>query len=96
MAAAREIDSVGAEWSGTMEIVSAGIDPGSGFLRCSGAFRRARKCGRARAANSVLFADFFISRTIRQTACFIEAVGKVPGEDAAQQFGEKLSQPRRV
>ena len=93
MAAAREIDSVGAGVvSVRLEIVSARIDPGSGFFTVQvGAFRERGNAERLRERLTASYSPIFIQPYDSPDGLFYRVrVGKVPGEDAAQQFGEKL------
>ena len=93
MAAAREIDSIGAGVVPVrLEIVSAGIDPGSGFFTVQvGAFRERGNAERLRERLTASYSPIFIQPYDSPDGLFYRVrVGKVPGEDAAQQFGEKL------
>jgi rare lipoprotein A len=93
MAAAREIDSVGAGVVPVrLEIVSAGIDPGSGFFTVQvGAFRERGNAERLRERLTPSYSPIFIQPYDSPDGLFYRVrVGKVPGEVAAQQFGEKL------
>jgi len=93
MAAAREIDSVGAGVVPVrLEIVSSGIDPGSGFFTVQvGAFRERGNAERLRERLTASYSPVFIQPYDSPDGLFYRVrVGKVPGEDAAQQFGEKL------
>jgi rare lipoprotein A len=93
MAAAREIDSVGAGVVPVrLEIVSARIDPGSGFFTVQvGAFRERGNAERLRERLTASYSPIFIQPYDSPDGLFYRVrVGKVPGEGAAQQFGEKL------
>jgi rare lipoprotein A len=93
MAAAREIDSVGAGVVPVrLEIVSAGIDPGSGFFTVQvGAFRERSNAERLRERLNASYSPIFVQQYDSPDGLFYRVrVGKVPGEGAAQQFGEKL------
>jgi rare lipoprotein A len=93
MAAAREIDSVGAGVVPVrLEIISAGIDPGSGFFTVQvGAFRERGNAERLRERLTDSYSPIFIQPYDSPDGLFYRVrVGKVPGEPAAQQFGEKL------
>jgi len=93
MAAAQEIDSVGAGVVPVrLEIVSAGIDPNSGFFTVQvGAFRERGNAERLRERLTVSYSPIFIQQYDSPNGLFYRVrVGKVPGEDAAQQFGEQL------
>jgi rare lipoprotein A len=93
MAAAREIDSIGAGVVPVrLEIVSAGADPSSGFFTVQvGAFRDLGNAERLRERLNASYSPIFIQRYDSPDGLFYRVrVGKVPGEGAAQQFGEKL------
>ena len=93
MAAAREIDSIGPGVVPVrLEIVSAGIDPGSGFFTVQiGAFRDRGNAERLRERLNSEYSPIFIQPYDSPEGLFYRVrVGKVPGEDAAQRFGEKL------
>jgi rare lipoprotein A len=93
MAAAREIDSVGAGVVPVrLEILSAGIDPGSGFFTVQvGAFRERGNAERLRERLTASYSPIFIQSYDSPDGLFYRVrVGKVPGEGAAQQFGEQL------
>ena len=93
MAAAREIDSVGAGVVPVrLEIISAGIDPSSGFFTVQvGAFRERGNAERLRERLTASYSPIFIQPYDSPDGLFYRVrVGKVPGEGAAQQFGEKL------
>jgi rare lipoprotein A len=93
MAAAREIDSVGAGVVPVrLEIISPGIDPGSGFFTVQvGAFRERGNAERLRERLTASYSPIFIQPYDSPDGLFYRVrVGKVPGEGAAQQFGEKL------
>jgi rare lipoprotein A len=93
MAAAREIDSVGTGVVPVrLEIVSAGIDPGSGFFTVQvGAFRERSNAERLRERLNASYSPIFVQQYDSPDGLFYRVrVGKVPGEGAAQQFGEKL------
>jgi rare lipoprotein A len=93
MAAAREIDSIGPGVVPVrLEILSAGIDPSSGFFTVQvGAFRERGNAERLRERLNAEYSPIFIQPYDSPDGLFYRVrVGKVPGEDAAQQFGEKL------
>ena len=93
MAAAREIDSMGAGVVPVrLEIVSAGIDPTSGFFTVQvGAFRDLGNAERLRERLNASYSPIFIQRYDSPDGLFYRVrVGKVTGEGAAQQFGEQL------
>jgi rare lipoprotein A len=93
MAAAQEIDSIGPGVVPVrLEILSAGIDPSSGFFTVQvGAFRERDNAERLRQRLNVSYSPIFIQRYDSPDGLFYRVrVGKVPGEDAAHQFGEQL------
>jgi rare lipoprotein A len=93
MAAAREIDSIGPGVVPVrLEILSAGIDPTSGFFTVQvGAFRERGNAERLRERLNAEYAPIFIQPYDSPDGLFYRVrVGKVPGEDAAQHFGEQL------
>jgi rare lipoprotein A len=93
MAAAREIDSIGAGVVPVrLEIVSAGIDPTSGFFTVQiGAFRERGNAERLRQRLNPSYSPIFIQQYDSPDGLFYRVrVGKVSGEDAAHQFGEQL------
>jgi peptidoglycan lytic transglycosylase len=93
MAAAREIESIGPGVVPVrVEIVSASIDPTSGFFTVQvGAFRDRGNAERLRQRLSASYSPIFIQQYDSPDGLFYRVrVGKVPGEDAAHQFGEQL------
>jgi rare lipoprotein A len=93
MAAAREIDSIGPGVVPVrVEIVSARIDPSSGFFTVQvGAFRDRGNAERLRERLNASYSPVFIQLYDSPDGLFYRVrVGKVPGEDAAHQFGEQL------
>jgi rare lipoprotein A len=93
MAAAREIDSIGPGVVPVrLEILSAGIDPTSGFFTIQiGAFRDRGNAERLRQRLNASYSPIFIQPFDSPDGLFYRVrVGKVPGEDAAHQFGEQL------
>jgi len=93
MAAAREIDSIGAGVVPVrVEIVSANIDPTSGFFTVQvGAFRDRGNAERLRERLNVSYSPIFIQTYDSPDGLFYRVrVGKVPGEDSARQFSEQL------
>jgi rare lipoprotein A len=93
MAAAGEIDSIGAGVVPVrLEILSAGIDPTSGFFTVQvGAFRERGNAERLRERLNAEYSPIFIQQYDSPDGLFYRVrVGKVPGEDAAQHFGEQL------
>jgi rare lipoprotein A len=93
MAAAREIDSIGPGVVPVrLEILSAGVDPNSGFFTVQvGAFRDHGNAERLRERLNAGYSPIFIQPYDSPDGLFYRVrVGKVPGEDAARQFGEQL------
>jgi len=93
MAAAREIDSIGPGVVPVrLEILSSGIDPYSGFFTVQiGAFRDRANAERLRQRLNASYTPIFIQQYDSPDGLFYRVrVGKVPGEDAAHQFGEQL------
>jgi rare lipoprotein A len=93
MAAAREIDSIGAGVVPVrLEILSASIDPTAGFFTVQvGAFRDRSNAERLRERLNVSYSPIFIQTYDSPDGLFYRVrVGKVPGEDSARQFGEQL------
>ena len=93
MAAAREIESIGPGVVPVrVEIVSSSIDPTSGFFTVQvGAFRDRGNAERLRQRLSASYSPIFIQQYDSPDGLFYRVrVGKVPGEDAAHQFGEQL------
>jgi rare lipoprotein A len=93
MAAAREIDSIGPGVVPVhVEIVSASVDPASGFFTVQvGAFRDRGNAERLRQRLNASYSPIFIQQYDSPDGLFYRVrVGKVPGEDAAHQFGEQL------
>jgi rare lipoprotein A len=93
MAAAREIDSIGPGVVPVrLEILSPGIDPTSGFFTVQvGAFRDRGNAERLRERLNAEYSPIFIQQYDSPDGLFYRVrVGKVPGENAAQNFGEKL------
>jgi rare lipoprotein A len=92
MAAAREIDSIGPGVVPVrLEILSA-VDPAAGFFTVQvGAFRDRNNAERLRERLSGFYWPIFIQNYDSPDGVFYRVrVGKVPGEDAARQFGEQL------
>jgi rare lipoprotein A len=93
MAAAQEIDSIGPGVVPVrLEILSAGIDPSSGFFTVQvGAFRERDNAERLRQRLNASYSPIFVQRYDSPDGLFYRVrVGKVPGEDSARQFGEQL------
>src|SRR6202022_3860207 len=92
MAAAREIESIGPGVVPVrLEILSA-IDPTNCFFTVQvGAFRDRTNAERLRQRLSAAYSPIFIQPYDSPDGLFYRVrVGKVPGEDAAHQFGDKL------
>jgi rare lipoprotein A len=92
LAAAREIESVGPGVVPVrLEILSA-IDPNSGFFTVQvGAFRDRANAEHLRDRLNASYSPIFIQQIDTADGAFFRVrVGKIPGEDAAQQFGEQL------
>jgi rare lipoprotein A len=93
MAAAQEIDSVGAGVVPVrLDILSPGIDPTSGFFTIQvGAFRERQNAERVRDRLNAEYSPIFIQPYDSPNGLFYRVrIGKVPGEDAAQKFGQRL------
>jgi rare lipoprotein A len=93
MAAAREIDSIGPGVVPVrLEILSAGVDPSSGFFTVQvGAFRDLSNAERLRERLNASYSPIFIQRYDSPDGLFYRVrVGKVSGEDSARHFGERL------
>ena len=91
-AAAREIESVGPGTAPVrLEILSA-VDPTAGFFTVQvGAFRDRGNAERLRERLSASYSPIFIQQMEAGDATFYRVrIGKIPGEDAAHQFGEQL------
>ncbi len=93
LAAAREVDSVGPGVVPVrVEVLSAGIDPTSGFFTVQvGAFRERanaeRLCDRLNASYSPIFIQQYDSP---DGMLYRVRVGKISGEDSARQFSDQL------
>jgi rare lipoprotein A len=93
MAAAREIESIGPGVVAVrVEVLSAGIDPTSGYFTVQvGAFRDRANAERLRDRLLASYAPIFIQAYDSPDGMFYRVrVGKVSGEDEARQFGEQL------
>jgi rare lipoprotein A len=93
MAAAQEIDSIGPGVVPVrVEILSAGVDPSSGFFTVQvGAFREHGNAERLRERLTPAYSPIFIQPYDSPDGLFYRVrVGKVTGEDSARQFGEQL------
>ena len=93
LAAAREIDSVGPGVVHVrVEVLTQGIDPTGGFFTVQiGAFKDQGNAQRLRDRLNLSYSPIFIQQYDSPDGTFYRVrVGKVSGEDAARQFGEKL------
>jgi rare lipoprotein A len=93
LAAAREIESVGPGVVPVrVEVLSPGVDPTSGFFTVQvGAFRDRENAERLRERLNASYSPIFIQQYDSPDGVFYRVrVGKISGEDAAQQFGEQL------
>jgi len=93
LAAAREIESVGPGVVPVrVEVLSPGVDPFSGFFTVQvGAFRDRDNAERLRERLNASYSPIFIQQYDSPDGVFYRVrVGKISGEDAAQQFGEQL------
>jgi rare lipoprotein A len=93
LAAAREIESVGPGVVPVrVEVLSPGIDPASGFFTVQvGAFRDRDNAERLRDRLNLSYSPIFIQQYESPDGVFYRVrVGKISGQDAAQQFGEQL------
>ena len=93
LAAAREIESVGPGVVPVrVEVLSPGVDPTSGFFTVQvGAFRDRANAERLRDRLNASYSPIFIQLYDSPDGVFYRVrVGKISGEDAAQQFGEQL------
>jgi rare lipoprotein A len=93
MAAAQEIDSIGPGVVPVrLEILSAGVDPSSGFFTVQvGAFRERGNAERLRERLNVGYSPIFIQPYDSPDGLLYRVrVGKVTGENSARQFGEQL------
>jgi rare lipoprotein A len=92
-AAAREIDSVGPGVVPVrLEVLSTGINPEAGFFTIQvGAFRERANAERLRQRLSAAYSPTFVKRYDTSNGTFYRVqVGKVSGEEAAKEFGERL------
>ena len=92
LAAAREVDSVGAGVVPVRVEVLGGVDPTAGFFTVQvGAFRERGNAERLRERLGVSYSPIFIQQYDSPDGVFYRVrVGKISGEDAAHQFGEQL------
>jgi rare lipoprotein A len=93
LAAAREIESVGPGVVPVrVEVLSPGVDPTAGFFTVQvGAFHDRANAERLRDRLNASYSPVFIQQYDSPDGVFYRVrVGKISGEDAAQQFGEQL------
>ena len=92
LAAAREVDSVGAGVVPVRLEVLGGVDPTAGFFTVQvGAFRERGNAERLRDRLSVSYSPIFIQQYDSPDGVFYRVrVGKISGEEAARQFGQQL------
>jgi peptidoglycan lytic transglycosylase len=92
-AAAREIESIGPGVVPVrLEVLSTGIDPEAGFFTIQvGSFRERANAERLRERLSAAYSPTFVKRYNTNNGAFYRVqVGKVSGEEAAKEFGERL------
>jgi rare lipoprotein A len=93
LAAAREIESVGPGVVPVrVEVLTPGIDPTGGYFTVQvGAFRDPANAQRLRDRLNLSYSPIFIQQYDSPDGTYYRVrVGKVSGEDAARQFGDKL------
>ncbi len=93
LAAAREVDSVGPGVVPVrVEVLSAGIDPTSGFFTVQvGAFRERANAERLRDRLNASYSPIFIQQYDSPDGMLYRVrVGKISGEDSAHQFSDQL------
>jgi rare lipoprotein A len=92
LAAAREVDSVGAGVVPVRVEVLGGVDPTAGFFTVQvGAFRDRANAERLRDRLNASYSPIFIQQYESPEGVFYRVrVGKISGEDAAHQFGDQL------
>jgi rare lipoprotein A len=92
-AAAREIESIGPGVVPVrLEVLSTGINPEAGFFTIQvGSFRERANAERFRERLSASYSPTFVKRYDTTSGAFYRVhVGKVSGEEAAKEFGERL------
>jgi len=92
-AAAREIESIGPGVVPVhLEVLSTGINPEAGFFTIQvGSFRERANAERLRERLSTAYSPTFVKRYDTANGTFYRVhVGKVSGEEAAKEFGERL------
>jgi rare lipoprotein A len=92
LAAAREVDSVGAGVVPVRVEVLGVVDPTAGFFTVQvGAFRERANAERLRDRLNASYSPIFIQQYDSPDGVFYRVrVGRISGEDAAHQFGEQL------
>lgn len=92
LAAAREVDSVGAGVVPVRVDVLGGVDPTAGFFTVQvGAFRERANAEHLRDRLGANYSPIFIQQYDSPDGVFYRVrVGKISGEEAARQFGEQL------
>jgi rare lipoprotein A len=92
LAAAREVDSIGAGVVPVRVEVLGGVDPTAGFFTVQvGAFRDRANSERLRDRLNASYSPVFIQQYDSPDGVFYRVrVGRISGEDAAHQFGEQL------
>jgi rare lipoprotein A len=92
LAAAREVDSVGAGVVPVRVEVLGGVDPTAGYFTVQvGAFRDRGNAERLRNRLNASYSPIFIQEYDSPDGLFYRVrVGRISGEDAARQFGEQL------
>jgi len=92
LAAAREVDSVGAGVVPVRVEVLGGVDPTAGFFTVQvGAFRDRSNAERLRGRLNASYSPIFIQQYDSPDGLFYRVrVGRISGEDVARQFGEQL------
>jgi rare lipoprotein A len=92
LAAAREVDAVGAGVVPVRVEVLGGVDPTSGFFTVQiGAFGDRANAERLRDRLSASYSPIYIQQYASPDGVFYRVrVGRISGEDAAHQFGEQL------
>jgi rare lipoprotein A len=97
-AAAREIESIGPGVVPVRLDILSAIDPTAGFFTVQiGAFRERANAERLRSRLSASYSPIFIQEfPVADGSYFRVRVGKVSGEDAAHQLGERLHEEEGV
>jgi rare lipoprotein A len=98
-AAAREIESIGPGVVPVrLEVLSTGINPEAGFFTIQvGSFRERANAEKFRERLSATYSPTFVKRYDTSSGAFYRVhVGKVSGEEAAKEFGERLRSSQGV